>query len=149
MGGRKRIESAYLERYKPKLEKASCLSQSMLKQGEPPTPPPPPQPPVADAPKWTNLKSTPLPLHSNLQGYNRLCFHMCREVWNLLNLESHNPPEKIKTYIHLKTIQRQIKQLSNPVCLGQGTIKNSRLAWLELLPSFPPITEQGVGHPLL
>lgn len=62
---------------------------------------------------------------------------------------SHNPPEKIKTYIHLKSIQRQIKQLSNPVCLGQETIKNLRLAWLELLPSFPPITEQGVGHSLL
>lgn len=121
----------------------------MLKQREPLTPQLPPQPPVADAPKWTNLKSTPPVLPSNLQGYNRLCFQMCRRVWNLLNLESHNPPEKIKTYIHLKSIQRQIKQLSNPVCLGQETIKNLRLAWLELLPSFPPITEQGVGHSLL
>lgn len=117
------------------------LSQSVLKQRGASPPPtlhhPSPQERVDGAPKWTNL-STPLFLRSDLQGYRRTPFHMCRQVWSLLDLESHNPPERIKTCIHLQSVQRQIKQLSKPVCLGQETIKTSGLVCLESLCPFPP-----------
>lgn len=87
MGGGAGIESAYLETLHSQTGKS--LVPFPKRSSLPPTPHHQPQ--AVDVPKWTQWKRTPPCLHSNVQGSNGIHFHMCCQVWNLLDLESHSP----------------------------------------------------------
>lgn len=117
VGGRAATESADWETLQTQAGKnLLCQSSSVLKQRGPPTPPLSELMPQRDKfGKYTTFSAL---LFAKVQ--QDTCPHVLSSL-NFLNSEIHIPQphpiprKRLQTYIHLKSIQRQIKQLTQSV----------------------------------